>query len=132
MVTVSLVFILLNWFLFQLNALMPSCSVETFVLNYLKCNLNYYNDGTPLEAQRTIDKRTMSLKVQFCFLCRCRCRCVNIGTNQQLKDCLEICSDLSALGHVKELSIKYCSVCNFEDTVCKAWRHQLKWLKVIL
>jgi hypothetical protein len=38
---------------------------------------------------------------------------------------------LSALNHVKELSISNGSLSNFEESVRKAWAHQLKWLKVI-
>jgi hypothetical protein len=64
--------------LFQLNALTPLCSIDTFVLKYIKYIENDNNDGTPVEEQRTIDKRTMSLKVQF-FFCCC---CVNIRSNQ--------------------------------------------------
>jgi hypothetical protein len=52
-------------FYFQLNALMPSCSIDTFVFKYMKYNNNNNNDGASVEAQRTIDKRTMSLQVRF-------------------------------------------------------------------
>jgi hypothetical protein len=57
---------------------MPSCSIDTFVLKYIKYIENNNSDGTPVEEQRTIDKRTMSLKVGFFF----SCRCANKGTNQ--------------------------------------------------
>jgi pyocin large subunit-like protein len=49
----------------QLNALTPSYSIDTFVLNYMKYNNKNKNDGIPVEAQRTIDNRTMSLEVCF-------------------------------------------------------------------
>jgi hypothetical protein len=38
--------------------------IDTFEFKYLKCNPHYYNDDAPVEAQRTIDKRAMSLEVQ--------------------------------------------------------------------
>jgi hypothetical protein len=93
---------------------------------------NNKNDGALVEAQRTIDKRTMWLEVQLLLLLPLFCGCVNICTNKQISDCIEICSDLSALGHVKELWIARHTVSNFEETVCKAWARQLKWLVVIL
>jgi hypothetical protein len=50
---------------FQLNALTLSCSVDIFVLKYIKYIENNNNAGAPVKAQRAIDKRTMSLKVEF-------------------------------------------------------------------
>jgi hypothetical protein len=84
MVTVSLIFVLLNLivgdFYFQLNALMPSCSIDTFVLKYMKYIENNNNDDAPIEVHRAIDKRAISLEVQI--LRSNHPRCVNIGTNQ--------------------------------------------------
>jgi hypothetical protein len=67
MVTVSTVFILLHLivgdFLFQLNTLTPSCSIAG-VFEYIRC-METWKDDAPVEVQRYIGKRAMSLQVQF-------------------------------------------------------------------
>jgi hypothetical protein len=49
----------------KLNALTPSCSIDTFVLKYMKYIKNSKNYAARVEVRRMIDKRTMSLEVQL-------------------------------------------------------------------
>jgi hypothetical protein len=54
---------------------MSSCSIDTFVLKYMKYIENENDDAPPVEEQRTIDKRAISLEVQiFLFLSLSLCQ----------------------------------------------------------
>jgi hypothetical protein len=50
-------------FCFQLNAVTPSCSIDTFVLKYVTYNKNSNFEDVLVEAQCTINKRTRKLEV---------------------------------------------------------------------
>jgi hypothetical protein len=76
----------------------------------------------------TIDRQTITLQVKKF------CASVLHGrfkTFLQFQACTKILSDLSALDHVRDVSVHHVCVTNFCERVLEAcWARQLKWISV--